>query len=74
MNLHMNRHEQLLRLLAYTSIDSEARSRRRNLVFHGLAENRNEDCSLKQGEFLLDQNNIDIDDLYIERAHSLGSL
>ena len=45
VNLRMNRHEVLLKLLAYKSIDSEARSRRRNLVFHGLAEIKNEDCS-----------------------------
>ena len=74
VNLRMNRHEQLLRLLAYKSIDSEARSRRRNLVFHGLAENRNEDCSFKLGQYLWDEMNIDIDDLYIERVHRLGSL
>ena len=39
-----------------------------------MAENRNEDCSFKLGQFLWDEMNIDIDDLYIERVHRLGSL
>ena len=43
MNARMNGHEQFLKLIAYKSIDSEARSRRRNLIFHGLAEMKNED-------------------------------
>ena len=74
VNLRMNRHELLLKLLAYKSIDSDARSRRRNLVFHGLAEIKNEDCLYKLGEFLWEEMSIDIDDLYIERLHRLGSI
>ena len=73
VNFRMNRHDLLLKLLAYKSIDSEARSRRRNLVFHGLAEIKNEDCSHKLGEFLWEEMSIDIDDLCIERLHRLGS-
>ena len=37
-------HELFFRVLAYKSIDMEARSRRRNLLFHGLAEVKNERC------------------------------
>lgn len=33
-------HEQCLKVLAYKSIDLEARSRRNNLLFHGLAERK----------------------------------
>lgn len=74
INTRVSNHEQFLRLLAYKSIDIEARSRRRNLLFHGLAENRNENCSNLIREFLWDQMGIDADDYYIERVHRLGSL
>lgn len=74
MNIRMDNHEQFLQLLAYKSIDIEARSRRRNLLFHGLAENRNEDCSKIIREFLWDTMSIDTDDYYIDRVHRLGSL
>ena len=74
MSARMNGHEQLLKLIAYKSIDSEARSRRRNLIFHGLAEMKYEDCSAKLGDFLWNEMGIDIDDLYTERIHRLGSL
>ena len=74
INTRMSNHEQFLRFLAYKSIDIEARSRRRNLLFHGLAESRNENCSNLIREFLWDQMGIDADDYYIERVHRLGSL
>lgn len=38
MSMRMNNHEHFFRLLAYKSIDIDARSRRKNLIFHGLAE------------------------------------
>lgn len=38
-------HGDRIRLLEYKSIDIEARSRRNNLLFYGLAEFRNENCS-----------------------------
>ena len=66
----MNRHELFLNLLAYKSIDSEARSRRRNLVFHGLAEI----VTQKLGKFLWEEMSIDTDDLYIEQVHRLRSI
>ena len=74
MNTRMSGHEQFLKLIAYKSIDSEARSRRRNLIFHGLAEMKNEDCSYKLSEFLWYEMGLEMDDLYIERIHRLGSL
>ena len=74
MNTRLNGHEQFLKLLAYKSIDNEARSRRRNLLFHGLAENKGEDCSAKLSDFLWEEMGIDSDDLYVERVHRLGPL
>lgn len=67
-------HELFLRVLAYKSIDMEARSRRRNLLFHGLAEVKNERCCELIRNFMEDEMGIDADELYIERAHRLGSL
>ena len=61
-------------LLAYKSIDIEARSRRRKLLFHGLAESRSENCTELLRNFLWDEMGIDSDDLFIERVHRLGSL
>ena len=65
MNTRMNGHEQFLKLPAYKSIDNEARSRRRNLLFHGLAENKGEDCSAKLSDFLWEEMGIDSDDLML---------
>ena len=74
MNMRVDNHEQFLKLLAYKSIDIEARSRRRNLLFHGLAENRNENCAALVRDFLWDEMGLDADDFYIERVHRLGSV
>ena len=63
-----------LKVLAYKSIDIEARSRRKNLVFHGLAESRSEDCYRVLRDFLWSEMSLDIEDLGIERLHRLGSL
>ncbi|MCG8045177.1 MAG: hypothetical protein JAY66_05770 [Candidatus Thiodiazotropha taylori] len=67
-------HEQCLKVLAYKSIDIEARSRRNNLIFHGLAESANEDCYELLKDFLWNEMCLDIDDYYIDRIHRLGSL
>lgn len=67
-------HEQCLKVLAYKSIDLEARSRRNNLLFHGLAESKNENCIELLRNFLWNEMGIDLDDYYVERAHRLGSL
>ena len=60
-----------LKVLAYKSIDIEARSRRKNLVFHGLAESRSEDCFQVLRDFLWNEMCLDIEDLGIERLHRL---
>lgn len=39
-----NRQTDFLKALAYKSIDIEARSRRNNLIFRGLSENKGENC------------------------------
>ena len=69
-----NKQDIVLNVLAYKSIDIEARSRRRNLLFHGLAERKDENCCELIREFLWNEMQIDSDDFYIERAHRLGSL
>lgn len=66
-------HDLFLKVLAYKSIDIEARSRRCNLIFHGLAENKDENLPDKLSEFLWKEMCIDSDDLYIGRVHRLGS-
>lgn len=69
-------YEHCLKVLAYKSIDLEARSRRRNLIFHGLPEdkNENENCYEILRDFLWKEMCIDLDEYYIERVHRLGSL
>ena len=70
-NTEQNR---FLKVLAYKSIDLEARSRRKNLVFHGFTECPREDCYLVLRDFLWQEMGLDIEDLGIERVHRLGSL
>ena len=67
-------HEQCLKSLAYKSIDLEARSRRNNLLFHGLAESPNEDVYHKLSDFMWTEMCLDIEDFHVERIHRLGSL
>ena len=43
-------------------------------MFHGLAENRNENCAALVRDFLWDEMGLDADDFYIERVHRLGSV
>ena len=74
VNMRMNSHKHFFRLLAYKSIDIEARSRRKNVIFHGLAEGKNEKCLHVLREFLWDEMGLDADDFYIERVHRLGSM
>ena len=67
-------HEQRIKLLEYRSIDSEARSRRRNLLFKGIAEyGQVENCFDIVRDFIADRLHI-YDDMYLERAHRLGGL
>ena len=74
MNMRVDNHEQFLKLLAYKSIDIESRSRRRNLLFQGLAENRNENCAALVRDFLCDEMGLDADAFHIEGVHRLGSV
>ena len=67
-------HDTRLRLLEYKSIDMEARSRRHNLIFRGHSENvENDDCVQIIRNFL--GRNLELNpNLYIQRAHRIGSL
>ena len=67
-----NRNSNVLRTLAYKSIDLEARSRRNNLLFWGLSENYNENCFSVIREFIKHQLGLDADNMYLARAHRLG--
>lgn len=67
-------HEHRIKLLEYRSIDSEARNRRRNLLFKGIREYGGiENCFELVRDFIVDRLNI-TQDMYLERAHRLGSL
>ena len=45
-------HSERLKLLTYRSLDSEARSRRRNLLFKGIPENKYESCFEEARRFI----------------------
>ena len=60
-----------LLLLEYKSLDLEARSRRRNLLFTGFPENRNENC-YGMIKTIINQKLQIHTDVVIDRAHRLG--
>ena len=60
-----------LKLLEYRSIDLEARSRRKNLLFKGIPEQRRENCFTEVRRLIHEDLRIDRD-MYLERAHRLG--
>ena len=64
-------HDDRLKLLLYKSMDNEARNRRNNLSFKGIAEERNEDCFRQVEEVLIENVNISTK-MYMHRAHRLG--
>ena len=64
-------HSERLKLLEYRSLDSEARSRRRNLLFKGIPENKYENCFTEARRFIHEKLNIETD-MYLETAHMLG--
>ena len=65
-------HSNRIKSLEYKSIDLEARSRRRNLVFRGLGKDeQGESCFDLVRNFIYGDLCID-DDMYLERAHRLG--
>ena len=67
-----NQNSNVLKTLAYKSIDLEARSRRNNLIFYGFAEMYDENCFSAIREFIKRQLDLDADKMYIARAHRLG--
>ena len=69
----VNIHARKLKMLSYRSLDLEARSRRNNLIFRGLADCRNENCAGLIIDFLAEEMQIDINSNDIVRAHRLGS-
>ena len=68
----INRNTDIIKTLAYKSIDQEARSRRNNLLFWGLAENPPEDCFALIRDFIQYQLDLDPEGTYLSRAHRLG--
>ena len=67
-----NNNSNLLKTLAYKSIDHEARSRRNNLIFWGIAENYNENCFFVIRDFIRQHLDLDAGKMYLARAHRLG--
>ena len=67
-----NKNTNVLKTLAYKSIDLEARSRRNNLVFWGLLENHHENCFAIIRDLIHRHMDIDAGRMYIARAHRLG--
>ena len=60
-----------MKLLEYRSIDLEARSRKNNLLFKGISEQRRENCFAEVRRFIQEELRIN-KDFYLERAHRLG--
>ena len=67
-----NKNSNVLKTLAYKSIDLEARSRRNNLLFWGLFETYNENCFFVIRDFIKRHLDLDADNMYLARAHRLG--
>ena len=51
----VNIHAKQVKMLSYRSLDQEARCRRNNLVFRGLADIHSEDCKMIIAAFLQDE-------------------
>ena len=58
--------------LQYKQIDQEGRSRRDNLIFYGVSEERDENVSDKICSFLKEKMEISDGSTIIDRAHCLG--
>ena len=56
----------------YKFLDMEARSRRQNLLFHGMHEERGEDCYRKISAFIHDELGVGDGQISINRAHRIG--
>ena len=64
-------HEARLLLLEYKSVDLEARSRRKNLLFIGFTEEKDENCVMQISNFL--KQSLEFrSDICIDRAQRLG--
>ena len=59
-------------ILAYRSIDLEARQRRNNLIFWGIPEVRSENCMTLVADFLAEHLELDPDRICIQRTHRVG--
>ena len=70
MRTCIDEHESRILLLEYKSHDLEARSRCKNLLFIGFREERDENCTSKICNFILDKLEI-VADVCIDRAHRL---
>ena len=68
----MDGHSNMIKLLTYKSLDLEARSRRKNLVFRGLCENSREDCHNVIADFLSNELDLNPDFICMDRAHRIG--
>ena len=70
----LDAHEAKIRLLEYRSIDAEARSRRNNLIFRGIAETPGDDdmCAGIIKGFIRKELSLELDPC-IQRAHRLGN-
>lgn len=62
-----------INVLAYKSIDNEARQRRNNLIFYGISETVGENCLEVLCDFLGDKLGLDPDAICIQRAHRIGT-
>ena len=69
-----NIHARKIKMLSYRSIDLDARSRRNNLIFRGLADMPSENCAELIADFLELELEMIITSSQIARAHRLGSL
>lgn len=70
----VNSHSLYLKQLAYHSIDLEARSRRNNLIFYGMADVRGENTVDIMRQFLSDYFELDLYAMGFNRVHRLGSI
>ena len=67
-----NCQSELLKAVAYKSIDLEARSKRNNLFFWGFEEDGTENCFKRVGTVIYEKLELDSDNMYLCRAHRVG--
>ena len=69
---HTRVNSRCIDILAYKSIDGEARQRRNNLIFWRIPEFVNEECMTTLCEFLADKLDLDPESISIQRIHRIG--